>query len=77
MTYRDPNKLELLKSCKATVMTNDFELNIPVNNSTSEISVKWGVNIIVFSCSFNSHIRTVWVLKLQISARRFLTTGSY
>ena len=24
----DPNKLEDLKSCKATVMTNDFELNI-------------------------------------------------
>ena len=33
-------------------MANDFELNIPVNNGTSEISVKWGVNIIVFSCSF-------------------------
>ena len=31
-------------------MTNDFELNIPVNNGTSEISVKWGVNIVVFSC---------------------------
>ena len=26
--YRDPNKLEVLKSCKATVLTNDFELNI-------------------------------------------------
>ena len=30
-------------------MTNDFELNIPVNNGNSEISVKWGVSIIVFS----------------------------
>ena len=33
-------------------MTNDFELNILVNNGTSEISVKWGVNIVVFSCYF-------------------------
>ena len=42
---RDPNKSEVLKSCKATVMTNDFELNILlVDNGTSEISVKWGVN---------------------------------
>ena len=47
---RDPNKSEVLKSCKATVMTNDFELNILVNNGTSEVSVKWGVNIVVFSC---------------------------
>ena len=31
-------------------MTNDFELNILVNNVNSEISVKWGVNIVVFSC---------------------------
>ena len=46
----NPNKSEVLKSCKATVMTNDFELNILVNNGTSEISVKWGVNIVVFSC---------------------------
>ena len=50
MTNRDPNKSEVLKSCKATVMTNDFELNILVNNGTTEISVKWGVNIVVFSC---------------------------
>ena len=27
-TYRNPNKFEVLKSCKATVLTNDFELNI-------------------------------------------------
>ena len=35
-------------------MTNDFELNILklVNNGTSEISVKWGVNIVVFSLLF-------------------------
>ena len=33
-------------------MTNDFELNILVDNGTSEISVKWGVNIVVFSCYF-------------------------
>ena len=26
--YRDPNKSEVLKSCKATVKTNDFEVNI-------------------------------------------------
>ena len=45
---RDPNKSEVLKSCKGTV----FELNIPVNNGTSEISVKSGVNIVVFSCYF-------------------------
>ena len=31
-------------------MTNDFELNILVNNGTSEVSVKWGVIIVVFSC---------------------------
>ena len=31
-------------------MTNDFELNMLVNNGTSEVSVKWGVNIDVFSC---------------------------
>ena len=30
-TYRNPNKLEVLKSCKATVMANDFELNILKN----------------------------------------------
>ena len=29
-------------------MTNDFELNILVNSGTSEVSVKWGVNIDVF-----------------------------
>ena len=52
MTNRDLNKSEVLKSCKATVMTNDFELNIFVNNGTTEISVKWGVNIVVFSCYF-------------------------
>ena len=52
MTNRDPNKSEVLKSCKATVMTNDFELNILVNNGTTEISVKWGVKIVVFSCYF-------------------------
>ena len=34
-------------------MTNDFELNILlVDNGTSEISVKWGVNTVVFSCYF-------------------------
>ena len=33
-------------------MTNDFELNILVNNGTTEISVKLGVNIVVFSCYF-------------------------
>ena len=49
-TYRNPNKSEVLKSCKATVMTNDFELNILVNNGTSDVSVKWGDNIVVFSC---------------------------
>ena len=31
-------------------MTKDSELNILLNNGTSEISVKWGVNIVVFSC---------------------------
>ena len=31
-------------------MTNDFDMNILVNNGTSEISVKWGDNIVVFSC---------------------------
>ena len=31
-------------------MTNDFELNILVNSGTSEVSVKCGVNIDVFSC---------------------------
>ena len=31
-------------------MTNDFELNILVNNGTSEVLVKWGVNMVVFSC---------------------------
>ena len=31
-------------------MTNEFELNILVNNGTTEISVQWGVNIVVFSC---------------------------
>ena len=31
-------------------MTNDFELNILVNSGTSEVLVKWGVNIDVFSC---------------------------
>ena len=30
-------------------MTNDFDMNILVNNGTSEVSVKWGVNIVVFS----------------------------
>ena len=40
------------KKTPVTVMANDFELNIPVNNGTSEISVKWGVNIAVFSCYF-------------------------
>ena len=49
---RDPNKSEVLKSCKTNVMTNDFELNILVNNGTSDISVKWGVNTVVFSCYF-------------------------
>ena len=52
VTYRDPKKSEVLKSSKATVMTNDFELKIPVNNGTSEISVKWNVNLVVFSCYF-------------------------
>ena len=33
-------------------MTNDFELNVLINNGTGEISVKWGVNIIVFSGYF-------------------------
>ena len=33
-------------------MTTDFELNILVNNGTSEISVKWGVNLVVFSLLF-------------------------
>ena len=47
---RNPNKSEVLKSCKATVMTNDFELNILVNNGTSDVTVKWGVNMVVFSC---------------------------
>ena len=28
INYRDPNRLEVLKSCKFTVMTNDFKLNI-------------------------------------------------
>ena len=31
-------------------MANDFDMNILVNNGTSEVSVKWGVNIVVFSC---------------------------
>ena len=31
-------------------MTNDFEVNVLVNKGTTEISVKWGVNIVVFSC---------------------------
>ena len=31
-------------------MTNDFEMNILVNNGTSDVSVKWGVKIVVFSC---------------------------
>ena len=31
-------------------MTNDFEMNILVNNGTSEVLVKWGVNMVVFSC---------------------------
>ena len=31
-------------------MTNDFDMNILVNNGTSEVSVKWGVNMVVFSC---------------------------
>ena len=32
-------------------MTNDFEVNILlVDNGTSEISVIWGVNMVVFSC---------------------------
>ena len=32
-------------------MTNDFELNILlVDICTSEVSVKWGVNMVVFSC---------------------------
>ena len=33
-------------------MTNDLDMNILVNNGTNEISVKWGVNIVVFSCYF-------------------------
>ena len=31
-------------------MTNDFDMNILVNNGTSDVSVKCGVNIVVFSC---------------------------
>ena len=50
---RDQNESEVLKSCEATVMTNDFELNILVNKGTSEISVKWDVNVVVFSCYFS------------------------
>ena len=50
-------------------MTNDFELNVLVNNGTGKISVKWGVNIIVVSCilrylSKHTLIRTLVFLSL-------------
>ena len=51
VTYRNPNKLEVLKSCKAMVLTNDFERNI-----LYKFAVADGV-LVKLACETHIHVR--------------------
>ena len=51
---------KVLKSCKATILTNNFQLTVFRRERSdvrkyvcvSQAMVKWGVNMVVFSCYF-------------------------